>query len=282
LDPGYTNDGDRSIAYFGKLGLSEDGVMVLLFTEYVPLYEDMKDTTVPRNYQIVRAWVKECAKRGVIPSHAAVDVSGSPAFGDIVSSEWSREVHRVQFGGRSSMWRVGDGRSTAQERYANRVTELYFEFRAYMERRQIFGVCPDFARELTARRYAFGSGGIGSREATVVLEPKRKYKGRTGKSPDIADAAMVLFDLCRSRLKFKPARPGASKGRRSSFVKSGVRGAQSYRDDVLQLLTEEQRAAEKRARFRVSVLLREGGGANTGLRTKPLLRTSLGGLRSFR
>lgn len=214
-DPGFTNDGDRTVSYFGLLGQErETGLSVLVLQGYEVLKDDMTEKTVPRNFQIARAFRKESEKRGVVPRNAGVDVSGSPAFGDIVAREWSPEVYRSQFGGKSTMSRVGEDRAMAKDRYANRVTELWFEARNYMEFGQVRGVCPDLARELTARRYTTGAT-AGSLDATVAIEPKKKMKGRTGASPDIADAFLVLFDLCRTRLGFR-AQAGIKAGKHKS------------------------------------------------------------------
>lgn len=245
LDPGFTNEGDRSVSYFGLFGEDIDGTPTLLFTDFIIVVDDASDKTTPRNFQIVRNWRDECLRRGVASRNAGVDVSGSPAFGDIVAREWAKDVHRVQFGGKSSMWKVGEDKVAAQERYANRVTELYFEARVYMERRQLRGVGPDLARELTARRYITG-GGI-SAQATVAVEPKRKLKGRTGVSPDIADAALVLFDLCRSRHKFKLQSQKANSRRQASTANLPFNRANTHwKDDAIQLLTDEERQAERR------------------------------------
>ncbi len=202
-DPGYTNGGDRTINYHGFLGDELDtGMSVLLLTGYEVLKDDMTNKTVPRNFQIARAFKDDCLKHGATPRHSAVDVSGSPAYGDIVAREWSSEVYRAQFGGNSSKNRVGEDRAMAKDRYSNRATELWFESRNHMESGQIRGVCADLARELTARRYTTG-GTAGTPDATVAVESKKKMKARTGQSPDIADAFLVLFDLCRTRLGLK-------------------------------------------------------------------------------
>ena len=214
-DPGFTNEGDRTVTYFGLFGEEmHTGLSVLLLTGYEILKDDMTEKTIPRNFQIARAFKKESVGRGVTPRHAGVDVSGSPAFGDIVAREWSSEVYRSQFGGKSTMSRVGEDRAMAKDRYANRVTELWFEARNYMEFGQVRGVEPDLARELTARRYTTGAT-AGSLDATVAIEPKKKMKGRTGASPDIADAFLVLFDLCRTRLGFR-AQAGVKTGKQKN------------------------------------------------------------------
>lgn len=222
-DPGFTNDGDRTIAMFGLFGQErETGLSLLLLTGYEVLKDDITNKTVPRNFQIAREMKRQGELRGVVPRNSAVDTSGSPAFGDIVAREWSSEVYRGQFGGKSTMKRVGEDRAMAKDRYANRATELWFEARNYMEFGQIRGVNPDLARELTARRYTTGAT-AGSVDATVAIEPKKKMKGRTGASPDIADAFLMLFDLCRSRLGFR-VRSGAKPiGNTKEIVRRGGR-----------------------------------------------------------
>ena len=229
-DPGFSTDGDRSIAYFGLLGIEKStNKGVLLLTGFEALTEDMRNKIVPRNIQIAREYRRVCELRGILPENAGVDVSGSPAYGDIVASEWSPEVHRVQFGGKSTQSRVGVDRAMAKELYANRVTELWFELRTYMSQGQVRGVCPDLANELTARRYERGQNGLAG--ATVIsVEPKRKMKWRSGKSPDIADAAIVLFDVCRSRHKFRPETLSAATGFRKkkwSNFRDKLRGVPS-------------------------------------------------------
>lgn len=288
FDPGFTNDGDRSICYFGLLGHNTDNVMVLLLTEYIVLKDDASDRTTPRNFQIVRAFKAACELRGVLPANAGVDISGAPAFGDIISSEWSKTVHKVQFGGSSSGWRVGADKVSTKERYANRVTELYFEARNYMSRGQIIGVCPDLARELTARRFSTGNGagsGVSNyRQSTVCIEPKRRLKARVGSSPDVADGMAVLFDVCRMKLRFKLDKQAGNKNSSSDSARwvpdnrgnPDFRTASSPEDnrrEILQLLTEEERAAEKKIRYRTRPLMQEmstrsvtRGGFSTGIR----------------
>jgi hypothetical protein len=168
---------------------------VLLFTDHLVLHDDATDTGTPRNFQIAHAFREECQKRSVMPYNAGVDVSGSPAFGDIVAREWSPEVYRMQFGGKASEKKVGEDKKLAHEKYANRATEVWFVARDYMQAGQIKGVSPDLAIELTTRRYTAG--------AVVEIEPKRKLKSRTGKSCDIADSALTVVELCRSRHGFK-------------------------------------------------------------------------------
>ena len=59
---------------------------------------------------------------------------------------------------------------------------------------QLKGINADLARELCSRKYSTMSGG------KLVVEPKKDMKARMGKSPDLADAACLMLDLCRHRL----------------------------------------------------------------------------------
>jgi hypothetical protein len=59
---------------------------------------------------------------------------------------------------------------------------------------QLKGVLPDLAKELTGRKYTTTAGG------KVTIEPKRDYKLRLGKSPDLADAFFLGLDLARQKL----------------------------------------------------------------------------------
>lgn len=220
LDAGYTSGGDRSIAYFGLLGTeSETGLTVLLATEYVLLKDNPMDKETPRNFQIARAYRDECDKRGVAPFFAGMDVTGAASFGDIVAVEFSPEVMRVTMSGKSSKRVAGIDRAPANSRYATMGTEIWFSAREMMQSGQLVGLGPEVSGELTARRYVVLND-------VVKLEEKREMKRRAGKSPDIADALLVMCEVARVRGKMrvtraKGSRPGAvasqSKARWTKF-----------------------------------------------------------------
>jgi hypothetical protein len=65
---------------------------------------------------------------------------------------------------------------------------------------QLKGICPDLAIELTARR---GESRKEGKNIMLKVEPKDAMRARTGKSPDIADAALMLIDLCRVKHRFR-------------------------------------------------------------------------------
>lgn len=203
LDAGYTSGGDRSIAFFALFGEEAGtGKSVLLFTEYLLVKDDPLEKVLPRSHQIIRNWRKECEKRNVLPQNAGVDATGAAAFADLVATEWSPLVSRVHFGGKSSAKTVGEDKVPANTRYGNRVTELWFTFREYMQGHQIRGLSdPDYCRELTSRKYAQSKQGD---TLVVTVETKILMKSRTGQSPDIADAGFVVMAVAQTKHKFKP------------------------------------------------------------------------------
>ena len=198
LDPSFSANGDRSILYFGYCGISKEGKKVVCFDHFEELVEDVTNKQEPRAFQIARQFRDKCEAWGVLPRHAAYDASGGGApFGDVVDATWSRDVMRVQFGGKASDRHVSLTDPTpGHERYANRVSELWWAGKELIRNKQLFGVSRDLVREMTERLYTTEKG-LGMR---IRVETKQDMKSRIGKSPDLSDAAFILVELCRSRL----------------------------------------------------------------------------------
>lgn len=209
LDPGFTNGGDRSVLYYGLCGPAEmeDGTNkpVLLFTDFELLFEDITKKDVPRNYQIVWQFRDKCKARSIPPTQAGFDATGAGGpFGDIVTSEWSSEVVRVMFGGKASSTPVSaTTRKPAYEKYTNRVTEIWYSIKEFMRGGQIKGIGPDLAAELIERKVTSTKHGAKGEDLMMTVESKEKMKKRIAKSPDIADAALGLLDILRSKFRFR-------------------------------------------------------------------------------
>lgn len=221
LDPGYTNGGDRTIAYLGTLGPSKDGVKTLNYDRFVELVEDVTNPE-ERSYQIAKLFMALCIAEGVAPRNAAIDATGAGApFCDVVNVVWSREILRVKFGGKASDQPVSlTDPALGYERYYDRVTEIWYSGRELLRQGQLKGIPPQMAHEMTSRKY-----GTTGAEKRIYAESKVDMKLRTKKSPDIADAAFILLALCRERLGFgarytaaqardNKSRPGAWSGLR--------------------------------------------------------------------
>ncbi len=198
IDPSFTNGGDRSIVFFGSLG-EQDGVQVLQFDSYEALTENINDRKTPRSVQIARKFKEICLKHGVLPENAACDATGAGGpFHDIISVEWSDRVLPVNFAGKASDRPVSaTDKTPGNERYANRMSEIWYQGQELLRSQQLRGIPTDLAREMVGRKYETSGTNL-----KIKVESKIDYKSRIGKSPDIADAAFILVDLCRSRHGF--------------------------------------------------------------------------------
>ena len=197
LDPAFTNGGDRTILYTGKVGYNNMGQYCVCFEEAIHLNDDATNKAVPRTYQIVRQIKEACNKRKILPENVAVDATGAGApFCDVLAGEWSDQILRVSFGGKASDRRVSaNSKMVGQELYVNRVSELWFVGKELIRTKQLFGVNNDLAQEITNRNYDMVKGA----SLRMKLESKPEYKSRFGRSPDLADAAFLCLDLARQR-----------------------------------------------------------------------------------
>lgn len=196
LDPSFTSGGDLCMAYFGRCGRAGD-VDTINFDETVTLKEDINNKEVPRSHQIARAFRDECIKRKIEPYYAACDSTGGGGpFLDVLHNEWSRDVLAVCFAGKASDRPVSaSDPKPGHERYVNRMSELWFQGNELLRSGQMKGVDHDLSREMVSRMYD-----TKGTEARIVVESKVEYKARVGRSPDRADSAFVMVDLCRQRL----------------------------------------------------------------------------------
>ena len=197
LDPAFTNGGDRTILYTGKVGYDVNGQYVCELGEAVHLNDDATNKAIPRTYQIVKQVKDHCEKRGILPENVAVDSTGAGApFCDVLAGEWSSAFLRVGFGGKASDKRVSANSSLiGEELYVNRVSELWFVGKELVRTKQLFGISGDLAQEICARNYELVKGGT----LRVKIESKLDFKSRFGRSPDLADAAFLCLDMARQR-----------------------------------------------------------------------------------
>lgn len=198
VDPAFTNGGDRTVMYTLRVGYFENGQYGVKFEDYHQLNDDASNKAVPRTYQIVHQIIDKCKKLKIKPDNLAVDATGAGApFCDVLAGEWSDQFLRVQFGGKPSDKRVSmNSQRTGEELYVNRVSELWFVGKEFMRTQQLRGIGPDLAKELTSREYELTKS---TNNLKVKIETKPDLKARLGKSPDLADAAMVALDCARQR-----------------------------------------------------------------------------------
>ena len=214
FDPSFTNGGDRSVLYFGKVGYNLDGLKTLEWTDFEELQEDATNKTSSRTEQIVDMLVRSCQKRGVQLKHLGIDGTGAgKPFCDMVRARWGGDFLEVNFSGSASdMPASGTDSRPSKEVYVNKVSEIWFVGREYMQSGQIKGISPPLARELCARSY------VTKQKGKIQVETKAEMKKRTGKSPDIGDSALIGLEVARRRLGM------SSSARAASVPENGTHG----------------------------------------------------------
>jgi hypothetical protein len=202
VDPSFVSGGDRCVLYVGSYGLNKDGIEQVSFDTF-HFVEDDASSNEPRTFQVA-AKIAEILRRERVQSyHLGVDVTGGGVpFCDALSRVLgSNDFLRVHFGGSPSDRSLSAYDATkANDKYVNRVTELWFGAKEYLQNGQLRGIGPDLAQEMTARNFETRkSGGM-----KLCVEPKADMKARMGRSPDIADAAFVLLEVVRERMGLRP------------------------------------------------------------------------------
>ena len=195
LDPGF--GGDRCILRFAKVGESVDNKLTIFFDDIIHISPNAQSTE-PVHYQIAARVKEECKMRQIPPDKFAMDSSGEGGgLADILTREWG-VVHRVEFGGSPSAMPVSDEDTRpCNEAYDRKVTELWFSMRKWVVEERIAGLDIETMQEFCGRMFD-------DSKRKIAVEPKTIKKQRTGKSPDLADAAVVLLDLVRKTSVLEP------------------------------------------------------------------------------
>lgn len=215
VDPSFVSGGDRCVLYLGSFGPNRDGVDQVSFDTF-HFIEDDASSKEPRTFQVAQKIATILRQEGVDARYLGVDVTGGGVpFCDALSRVLgTNDFLRVHFGGSPSDRPLSPYDPTpANEKYTNRVTELWFGAKEYLQNGQLRGVGPDLAQEMTARNYdTRKSGGM-----KLCVEPKTDMKSRMGRSPDVADAAFVLLEAVRERLGLRPPQEGGARRGKSPW-----------------------------------------------------------------
>jgi hypothetical protein len=216
FDPSFVNGGDRAVLRVASYGLSADGIITVSFDESHHLTEDPNDKLTPRNVQIAKKLAKIIRELGIQTMNLGVDATGGGTpFCDLLATIIGRnDFLRVQFGGKATQRPVSPLDETpSDQKYANRVTELWFYLSDLLRANQLRGIDDALAKEFTTRKYDTKRD-AGSR---VIVEPKAMMKARLGFSPDEADAACIALEVARERLGLS-SETGSGKGGGAKLV----------------------------------------------------------------
>jgi hypothetical protein len=189
LDPGF--GGDRCVLQFADVGLLASGLTGVQLRQ--PVYLEIRvDKEEERDYQIARRTIEECKAKGVRAAQFGMDATAiGRGVMAIIAAEWSGEILRVEWGGKASKHpsSQADGRPS-DEIYCDRVTELWFRSREFLEAGQLKGFYVEAVKQATSREYAQ----IGRR---YELNSKPECKKKLGYSPDEMDAIAGLCEVVR-------------------------------------------------------------------------------------
>jgi hypothetical protein len=192
LDPAFEG-GDRCVLRFARTGRSDSGVDTIEFEkpEVIKVSVSKKENL---HYQIAREVRERCIARAVDVRNFGMDVTGEGGgLASIIAEEWSPGFNQVEFGGKPSEMPVSEiNRKSCRDEYFDRVTELWFAFRTALMQNQVRGLDPETAAEFCSRLYVV--------DGKTWVESKREMKSRPGsRSPDLADAAVILVNTAKTR-----------------------------------------------------------------------------------
>jgi hypothetical protein len=209
LDPSFSSEGDRTILAIGLLGKDTQGVWTLEYQGRRLITENAADKTNPRSAQICAKLKKILDDEKIEYRNFAVDnTGGGRSFSDWLTTHLSKDILRIEFGGKASEMPVtANDRIPASKKFFNRIAELWGVGQEFLRGGQFAGFekDKDLMVEMKSRRFDTVKGGDGER---IRVEKKKDMKKRTGRSPDVADAVMVMIDLCRQRHHFRSAERG--------------------------------------------------------------------------
>jgi len=206
-DPAFSTGGDRCVLRPAKYGTSKDGVFTIKLEDPI-LIQLRASSDKTLTIRLRDDLIKKLAEFGATVDNLAIDSTSShSALADILDQESQCRCHRVYFGGAASDNPISKSDPIkCSQAYANRVTELYYVFRQFVMGDQIRGLDDDGIKELCSRRLDDRIIDKGDDVKQVKIENKKKFKKRAGRSPDIADATVIVVDYIRNRLGVVPGR----------------------------------------------------------------------------
>lgn len=210
LDPAF-GGGDKAVLRIGKCSELESGTLGIQLTKTLNItvsvnQKDERGQPVPIHYQVAKQTIWHCRDSGVEPQYFGLDSTGEGGgLADIISREWSSEIHRVEFGGKPSDVRVShEDERLCSEVYDRKVTELHFTVKEFVVANQLKGLNAREASDLCNRMWRM-------KGRKIEIEPKTKrrltgdaeetgnwgFKERMGRSPDDGDALVGLCEVAK-------------------------------------------------------------------------------------
>jgi hypothetical protein len=198
FDPAFTNGGDLPALVFGKVGLDIRGILTICFDrlEYLKIEASSKRPVLE---QLVDQLVDLLQVEGVTIDHLGIDDSGTQSVADALEMKLGLGVYRCNFSRKPPELAVSmSNPAPASERYRDTVSWMYYLMGEYAQRAQIRGLPEEAANQLCRRR-------VKAKLRPLQIESKDDMKKRIhGRSPDAADACVIVAALARERLGVMP------------------------------------------------------------------------------
>lgn len=137
-------------------------------------------------------WAKEYNRNYTIRIKVDVTGLGGGVVDELVAKNLQNTI----------IYEIGFGDSANDEKYDDRATEMYFHMKEVLENNEV--ELPDdeeLRNQLAARKYEV------TLKDKVKIESKKKFKERTGQSPDRADAMVLCFyNPEKGKISLKPGK----------------------------------------------------------------------------
>lgn len=200
MDCGWSSGGDRNSVSYGYVAELAGSNQRVLFYRGTKVYN--VDVNAQFEESLADKVIDDLIKMDVPPEGFGMDISGD---GGKVLSAFNREMANRKMDGHlivpiSSLGTPSERIVSSvdprkcNEVYDRRVTEYWFQVYHAFANRSIYGFDlsrdNDVASELCSRQYSF-------KGKKISVETKREMKKRTGKSPDLADSFVYLYELAR-------------------------------------------------------------------------------------
>ena len=199
IDPAFSTDGDHCVFYPFRIGRDVNGRRIVEFLKAHVLNYEI-GTGQDMTYNLCEKISTLCREIGIPVSNLAIDITGAQrVLADVIEKELGRGLLRVEFGGAASSLPISSEDPRAgNEEYRNRVTELWFNVREFVEHDQVRGLgdeaCLQFCQRYLLKKDL----------KMTCVETKTDMKSRTKRSPDHADAVACAIALAKERFHVVP------------------------------------------------------------------------------
>lgn len=199
LDIPYNSGGDRAVCIWAECGVSE-GKKRMMIKGYKVLTEGLNEETLQQlkkeegedmsaNLHVMKQYVQLNQSLGIAPRYTGFDsTAGGMVFAQWLEREWQPGCNEVNFGGKPAERRFSFASDETQ--YGNRVAQLWCQPKSLVRENQIGGMPIELCKELCQRKYSDKH-----HSGKTYIESKKDLKKRTGESPDLADAFVILIEV---------------------------------------------------------------------------------------